>query len=1681
MRHLPLRMIRRPHLPARPFAVRATALAGAALLALSAGAGAQTGFGGDTQAPTMPTVKDTTFTGPVAPQAPGIKVCDATSIDDGTLVVTLGTNNVPYAAATTVPTSPVCPSGTNATKYYTRTGSAPLVRGTNAFRVQVCDGLGNCADRTVTLSWVNAAPTVAVSPASQKVGNPSLPMSVTLMDDDTVKVSSAHFVLNGTDVTQLFTMSAQQSPSSATFTGTVQLATSGTNTFQASVSDNTNQSSGLVSTTYTVGVTSPTVSFTVPARTSSASPSVTVSLHEDDQQITSTKVWLNGVLVTGLGATYGVFDVTLSGTVSAAVGDNVLTAEACSAGGCGRDSVHIFRYTATQAAPVLSLVPTNQDWLVRSPSEATAAYATPAYFSRDNARGVVLTYATGRASPVAFVQVDASDYSNTPPSQMTLWVLDSNGAKVTGLNGSTTNVYVSGNGTSRLGLRFSTASLPTGVYSYTAVVRSYWPDGSFQETSSPVRVMVVNDYDSPYGAGWYVAGLQRIFGQANSNLLVDNGDGTVGFFAYTGTTPDGVRHYLPPAGDFTTLTYSTVAGVGRYTRSAPDSSTVIFDASGWMTQAKNRLGVGSTYAYWGAGSGRANLLASITDAAGKALQLADSSGLLSAITLPDGCVVHLGYVTSSGPSPDLARITDPDGVAALLPHYSSTTPHLLDSWTDRAGGAWSLAYDSQREVSTITAPAASLAVGGTPQSTSTQIRSVASVVVPGTATSQATPAARVTPAMAWMTVMAANGDSTSVQFDHWGAATRARDAQGRTAVVLRNGQAQDTLSVSATGDTVRNTWTGPDVTTRASSAGTETMTYDRFHQLLTHTWGAEDLDVSNTYDSVTGLLVHRWVGGTVTKYTYDTAGRAKTVADSAGRTTTYHYETTAFQNVDSIRAPNGTSVAYQHDDAGRVSTVTDPRGATTTATYDALNRQLTSAGPLADTVRVAFQSANNSYLSQVTDPIGQQYGFSPNALGWNLSETDPRSHATRRTFDVLGAVTAVQDRRGLTVQTRYDVQHRPLAIYADGDSTTFAYDPAGLFTVVRNAASLDTLRLDAAGNVTEAVTVRGSRRYVVRSSYGEGRRTSVSTGEDVGPYALSGGVQFEYRVDDGRLHSVYYAASSDSVSLKYNSDGTLSYSDLPVGVRTSYGYTIGISFPVATTYGTTSGTARADLNKAAGELLLVDSLGRVNGWTLGTQDSSYVFRYDLGGRLIESAKYATGRTPDGTVITCPNGLTTGFQCQSGGTYPSPSELLQYTYDRVGNRTDRGAVIGLGNRLNAFNGLLMEHDSAGNVTRLYKMSSGVVTWDRQLTWNSLGQLTRVCTNGSCIGYRYDGLGRRVARTDGSGNLIGQWVHDGDQLALELDGSGNVTAAYSYLPGTDRPLTMTRAGKRYFYLRDHLGSIRALVDSVGQLVNQYRYDPWGQRVYAAEGVLNNVQFAARELDQATDLYYNRARYYSPGLARFVSEDPTRLAGGMNLYAYAGNDPINLTDPSGLDPVNGPVPTWLNAIIDACVAAKEAGKHYLDVASCIRNGVAGAMNAKGEVENVRWRVVGPNDPDGEDIAGNIGDTFSSTPVHDVVVRTGPDGAPHVFIEVPRPKQELRKCLATGVDIAPVILLALGSGGAATVSFLAKQAGKEAGLGALAEGAEATAGWLLVPVGIYGVGVGTMCLLDSNSFMEQ
>jgi RHS repeat-associated protein len=116
------------------------------------------------------------------------------------------------------------------------------------------------------------------------------------------------------------------------------------------------------------------------------------------------------------------------------------------------------------------------------------------------------------------------------------------------------------------------------------------------------------------------------------------------------------------------------------------------------------------------------------------------------------------------------------------------------------------------------------------------------------------------------------------------------------------------------------------------------------------------------------------------------------------------------------------------------------------------------------------------------------------------------------------------------------------------------------------------------------------------------------------------------------------------------------------------------------------------------------------------------------------------------------------------------------------------------------------------------------------------------------------------------------------------------------GVDQVYSRTETAGTHSVVRDGLGSTLALLDSSGTTQTEYTYEPFGNTSSGGAASTNSSQYTGREND-GTGLYYYRARYYSPTLQRFISEDPIGFAGGdLNLYAYVSNSPCNATDPTG-----------------------------------------------------------------------------------------------------------------------------------------------------------------------------------------
>ena len=129
------------------------------------------------------------------------------------------------------------------------------------------------------------------------------------------------------------------------------------------------------------------------------------------------------------------------------------------------------------------------------------------------------------------------------------------------------------------------------------------------------------------------------------------------------------------------------------------------------------------------------------------------------------------------------------------------------------------------------------------------------------------------------------------------------------------------------------------------------------------------------------------------------------------------------------------------------------------------------------------------------------------------------------------------------------------------------------------------------------------------------------------------------------------------------------------------------------------------------------------------------------------------------------------------------------------------------------------------------------------------------------------------------------------------------------------------KYYYYHFDGLGSVIALSNVNGEIVERYSYDVFGEptirdanyEIRDTSAFANPYMFTGRRYDNETGLYYYRFRYYNSKIGRFLQTDPIGYAAGLNLYAYVGNNPINWIDPWGFSTIRITTTKGTKTLID------------------------------------------------------------------------------------------------------------------------------------------------------------------------
>jgi RHS repeat-associated protein len=304
-----------------------------------------------------------------------------------------------------------------------------------------------------------------------------------------------------------------------------------------------------------------------------------------------------------------------------------------------------------------------------------------------------------------------------------------------------------------------------------------------------------------------------------------------------------------------------------------------------------------------------------------------------------------------------------------------------------------------------------------------------------------------------------------------------------------------------------------------------------------------------------------------------------------------------------------------------------------------------------------------------------------------------------------------------------------------------------------------------------------------------------------------------------------------------------------------------------------------------------DDLGRIRRKTETRGGVARVFEYgyDLAGRL-ETV------TEDGTLAE------------------------SYAYDPNGNRTSTMNSAGVvtatydaQDRIETSGSLVFGFSDAGELKSKLDTSTGdLTTYDHDALGNLRGV---VLPDGTEIEYLVDGRGRRVAKiVDGA--IEHAWLWRGQlQPVAELDGSGNVLARYVYADGMNVPELMVTATGTYRLVKDHLGSVREVVDvATGAVGQELVYDSWGRVLVDTNPGFQPFGFAGGLYDVDTGLVRFGARDYEAETGRWTAKDPRRFADTGNLYQSARSCPSWLQDVDGHDAIAAGVNVLLGPLVDA-----------------------------------------------------------------------------------------------------------------------------------------------------------------------
>jgi RHS repeat-associated protein len=673
-------------------------------------------------------------------------------------------------------------------------------------------------------------------------------------------------------------------------------------------------------------------------------------------------------------------------------------------------------------------------------------------------------------------------------------------------------------------------------------------------------------------------------------------------------------------------------------------------------------------------------------------------------------------------------------------------------------------------------------------------------------------------------------------------------------------------------------------------------------------------------------------------YSYDILGRVLQESspdpDASGgvATTTMAYNglTTTVTN------SKGQTKTTTKNAQGRVAQVTDHQGNTLVYSYDALG-QLTETNAAGSITKLAYNQRGHKIA--MTDPAMGAWEYRYNAFGELVWQRDSLGKTQTVTYDILGRMTQ-RSEPDLVSQWSYDKKFdgttcgkgigKLCEAKADnGYQRTHSYDTLGrassTATVLDNPAQPATVSVNyevATGRVASKTWPTG---YQASYQYTATGYLKKVTGGGTAGFTQT--VTFEVTAMDAKGHITQYKQGSQVTTVRNYDDAT---GRLKSQTATRNGFVRPAGGVLAHTYTYDSlGNllTRADNSPGVGtqESFTYDALNRLSLYTiLGggiTTTQTTEVMYDARGNITYKSDVGRywydaqrpNRLTNVTLETAP-----GAQIANTGT-----RALSYASDDylAGAQSVNGVAMGNGNLM-----YTVSQDTA-NSRHTYR-GEQYTSFNMPLSFVYSNFVNGTSTTADrTLSFVYGPEHQRIkqqvelssnAPTSYSAGTT--WYLNGEDsqglsYEKEIKTSGVTehkhyvnAAGITFALFTSRTGTQTTTTTRYLH-HDHLGSLAAITDEMGQIVERLAYDPWGKRrnINGTQDVLDSIVgvnsdrgFTMHEhLDEMGIIHMN-GRVYDPLIGRFMSADPfiqvpTNLQ-SYNRYSYVLNNPVASTDPSG-----------------------------------------------------------------------------------------------------------------------------------------------------------------------------------------